>query len=232
MIMELSIIIPTYNEAARIGRLIAFLRRHSTTRIIVANSPETTDDTVRIAENAGVEVLHCPVGGRATQMNFAAAQTDTTWLYFVHADTLPPSSFVNDIREAIKAGYDLGYFRYRFDSDRTLLQINSYCTRFDGTFAGGGDQTLFIRKKAFDSIGGFRDELQLMEDFDLVKRASKANLSHTLIQKDALVSARKYDSNSWLRVNLVNLGVFLLFKCGVSTMRLRKIYESLLQNGV
>lgn len=228
--MDLSIIIPTYNEAARIGRLIHYLRAHAKgARVFVANSPCTTDDTARVAEAAGAEVFNCPTAGRAQQMNYAAAHTRGELIYFVHADTVPPKTFVKDIEEAMRSGVRLGYFRYRFDSDRLMLRINSYCTRFDGLFAGGGDQTLFICRNTFLQLGGFREELRLMEDFDLVKRARAADIPHRLIQRDAVVSARKYQHNSWLRVNLVNLWVFLLFHCGMPTDRLCGMYRKLLR---
>lgn len=227
--MNICIIIPTYNEAAQIGPLIHYLRKYTSAPILVANSPKTSDETAALACKAGAKVLECPLPGRACQMNYAAAQTPADILYFVHADTLPPETFLVDIRQAIKSGYDLGYFSYKFASSRLLLRINSFFTRYDGLFAGGGDQTLFIRRRAFDYLDGFRSDLHLMEDFDLVKRAKKVGLQHCLIPHDALVSARKYDNNSWLRVNLVNLWVFLLFYCGVSSERLCQAYRRLLR---
>lgn len=229
--MEITIIIPTYNEAAQIERLIHHLRKHTSATILVANSPNTTDNTAALALQAGAEVLACPKGGRAPQMNHAAAQTKADILYFVHADTLPPASFLEDIKQALAQGNDLGYFSYQFASEKPLLKFNSFFTRYDGLFAGGGDQTLFIRREAFELLGGFRDELRLMEDFDLVKRARIQGLQHCLIPNDALVSARKYDNNSWMRVNLVNLWVFLLFHCGVSSDRLCHTYRKLLRTG-
>lgn len=229
--MNITIIIPTYNEAAQIERLIHHLRKSTSATILVANSPDTTDNTAALALRAGAKVLNCPKGGRAPQMNYGATQTEADILYFVHADTLPPGTFLEDIDQALKAGNDLGYFSYQFASEKPLLRFNSYFTRYDGLFAGGGDQTLFIRRKAFEQLGGFRDELRLMEDFDLVKRAKAEGLQHCLIPNDALVSARKYDNNSWMRVNLVNLWVFLLFHCGVSSDRLCQTYRKLLRTG-
>ncbi len=229
--MNITIIIPTYNEAAQIERLIHHLRQCTAARILVANSPKTTDNTAELALATGAEVLSCPIGGRAPQMNYAAEQTTADILYFVHADTLPPVSFLKDIEQALERGNDLGYFSYCFESDRPLLKFNSYFTRYDGLFAGGGDQTLFIHRTAFQQLGGFRNDLRLMEDFDLVKRAKAEGLQHCLIPKDALVSARKYDNNSWMRVNLVNLWVFLLFHCGVSSDRLCQTYRKLLRTG-
>jgi rSAM/selenodomain-associated transferase 2 len=227
--MTISIIIPTYNEAAHIGRLLAYLQQHTQAEILVANSPNTRDGTAAIASAAGVRVLHCPQAGRAQQMNYGAAQTQSDVLYFVHADTLPPPSFMNDIAQSLDQDYELGYFSYCFDSDSPLLRINGYCTRFDGLFSGGGDQTLFIKRGTFEALGGFREELYIMEDFDLVKRARKAGFKQRLVTNDALVSARKYEKNSWLRVNMVNLWVFALFHLGVSQKRLCASYWQLLR---
>lgn len=227
--MEIQIIVPACNEAGNIGELIAHLRQYTAAPILVANSPSTTDDTALLARQAGAEVLACPQAGRALQMNYAAAQTESELLYFVHADTLPPSTFMTDIEAALAEGRDLGYFSYCFASDRLLLKFNSYFTRYDGLFAGGGDQTLFIRRSVFEQLNGFKEELRLMEDFDLVKRARAAGFRHQLIPNDALVSARKYDNNSWLRVNLVNLWVFLLFHFGISQDYLCKTYRQMLR---
>jgi hypothetical protein len=45
------------------------------------------------------------------------------------------------------------------------------------------------------------------------------------------VSARKYRENSWLRVQLANLYVFMLFHFGVAPEKLKKSYSILLYNG-
>ena len=227
--MDIQIVIPTCNEADNIGKLINYLRKHTSATIVVANSPNTTDNTATLAKQAGAKVLECPLAGRATQMNYAVQQTQSELLYFVHADTLPPKTFMDDVQQALLDGYELGYFSYCFASDRLLLKVNSYFTRFDGLFSGGGDQTLFIRRSVFEDLRGFREDLRLMEDFDLVKRARSAGFRHCLIPNDALVSARKYDNNSWLRVNLVNLWVFGLFHLGASQDYLCKTYRSLLR---
>ena len=84
----LSVIIPTYNEADNIGRLVADLRRHApaeTVEILVvdANSP---DGTAEVARQAGATVLAAPKPGRAAQMNHGAHQARGDVFYFVHAD--------------------------------------------------------------------------------------------------------------------------------------------------
>ena len=53
-----------------------------------------------------------------------------------------------------------------------------------------------------------------------------------IIQSKATVSARKYDANSWLKVNLINGYVFLKYKFGTHPTKLRKTYKSLLREPV
>ena len=227
--MTINIIIPTYNEAAHIGRLITYLRQYTDAVIWVINSPNTQDDTANIAMAAGAQVLTSPKPGRASQMNYGAKMTNGEVLYFVHADTLPPPSFITDITQALQNGVDFGYFSYAFVADSRMLQFNSYCTRFDGLFAGGGDQTLFMKREVFEQLDGFREELCIMEDFDLVKRAKNTGYKHRLIANNALVSARKYVKNTWLRVNLVNLLIFTGFYLGASQEKLHRLYRRLLR---
>ncbi|MEM1215294.1 MAG: TIGR04283 family arsenosugar biosynthesis glycosyltransferase [Bacteroidota bacterium] len=211
---SVSIIIPTYNEAERIGPLIGYLRKHAPTATIwIADSPNTIDQTTQIATDLGVRVLPCPVAGRAAQMNYAAKHATGDLLYFVHADVFPAPHFYTAITEAVAEGHQLGYFCMAFDSPSRLLQFNSFCTRRDTLFSGGGDQTLFIQRSTFEQLEGFREDIPLMEDFDLVRRAKKANLNPQLLSGPTLVSARKYEQNSWLKVNAINLVTILLFYC-------------------
>jgi rSAM/selenodomain-associated transferase 2 len=226
---ELTVIIPTLNEADRIGPLVSYLRERTTAPIWIADSPQTNDHTAEVALAAGAQVWSCPQSGRAAQMNYVANKASTDLLYFIHADTFPPATFMKRILLAIERGVDFGYFSYRFDSRHPLLWFNSRATRMDGLFAGGGDQTLFIRRTVFEQLGGFDESLMLMEDFDLVRRARRAGYRHQLIREDALVSARKYDKNSWLRVNLVNLWVFTAAHLGVTQDRLVRIYRQYLR---
>lgn len=229
--MQLSIIIPTLNEVQNLKRLLPYLFQHSDDRlheIIIANSDQTTDDTATFATEIGARVLSCEACNRAVQMNQAAATATGDVLYFIHADVLPPADFLDAIARAFRRGVDFGCFSYQFDSPKKLLRINAYFTRFDGLFAGGGDQTLFIRKEDFEQLGGFDPEWCIMEDFDFTKRAKAAGLRYDIISQDALVSARKYENHAYIWVTLTNLWVFILFWLGVHPTRLKETYQRLL----
>lgn len=228
MAKNLSIIIPTYNESINIQKLIDFLWKNTKKgqiEIIVVDSTKSTDNTAAIAESMGALVLRSHVSQRAYQMNLGATQATTGILYFIHADVIPPPSFYIDIITAINQKAAYGMFSYHFDTDQTLLKINAFFTRYLNMASGGGDQTLFISKSAFDSLQGFDSNLIIMEDFDLYRRAQKLKLNIVLIKNDAIVSARKYLLNSYLKVNMINFITLTLWRLGYPQARLALFYK-------
>lgn len=228
--MYISIIIPTLNEEENIKRLLNYLtslpHQHFLHEIIVSDGG-SKDDTVSQAQRLGAKVIRAPSKGRAVQMNFGSEKANGDILYFVHADVLPPKSCLNDIVNAIQSGHCMGCFAYDFDSDSTMLKLNAFLTTFNWLASGGGDQTFYIPKKTFEELDRFDENLPIMEDFEFVKRAKKKYPFHLLPQK-ALVSARKYEHNHYLKVQIVNILVFGLFKMGVSPYKLAKWYRYLL----
>ena len=227
--MLISVIIPTYKEATNIARVVEDLRRHDLNGavevlVIDANSP---DGTAEVARRAGATVLQSPRPGRAAQMNFGAAQASGDILYFVHADVGIHPGYVAAIQAAVGQGHEAGCYRFRFDSRHPLLRINSYGTRFPGIMSRGGDQTLFITRALFQRLGGFDEHFVIMEDFDIIVRIRRV-ASFVIIPQDVLVSARKYETNGWLRVQLANLTAFSLFFLKVSPGRIARTYKAML----
>lgn len=230
--MKLSVIIPTLNEAQNIRELIPYLLKQGgefISEIIVVDGG-SKDETCQLAVSLGAQVIKSNVKSRSVQMNMGAGHATGNTLFFVHADTRPVLSFAEDLQIALVKGHKAGCFRYRFDSETFLLKLNSWFTRFNGLFSGGGDQTLFITRDFFNTLGGYDTKFCLMEDFELVKRIKRKTRFY-IIPKAMTVSARKYRANSWLWVQLANLYVFTLFHLGVAPEKLKKSYTLLLQNG-
>ena len=227
--MKLSVIIPTFNEAANIARLVGELRRYATggpVEIVVVDA-HSPDATAELARQAGATVLLAPQPGRAAQMNHGAAHATGDVLYFVHADVSIHPDYVATIGQAVGQGYGAGCYRFRFDSTHPLLRINSYGTRFKGIMSRGGDQTLFITRPLFQQLGGFNERFVVMEDFEIIQRIRRV-ASFLIVPKDVLVSARKYENNSWLRVQVANLTAFSLYFLKVSPGRIARTYKSML----
>jgi len=222
----ISIIIPVWNEAENLKKLLPYLKQNGGEALIqiLVIDGGSTDETKAVALNEEVQYFLSPEKGRAAQMNYGAKLAKGEILYFVHADTLMPSTFSQDINDALKNGFDAGCYRYIFDSKKLMLKFNAYCTRFDSIMCRGGDQTLFIKKEVFESLKGFRSDYKIMEEYEFIIRLRKG-FKFYIIPKNAVVSARKYETNSYLRVNLANFFVFMLFFTGASQDRMTKFYK-------
>lgn len=229
--MHLSVIIPTLNEEENIEKLLIHLKGCTipvSYELIVADGM-SKDSTCEKALEQGAKVVHCKKMCRAHQMNEGVKVAKGKLLYFIHADARPPKDFYLHISSALEEGFDLGCFRFKFDSKRFLLALNSYFTRFDRIMCRGGDQTLFIKKQMFNELGGYREDYRIMEEYEFILRA-RANYKFKIIPQDVMVSARKYEENSYLRVNFANFVIFTLFKWGASQEKMIKAYRNLLKH--
>ncbi len=227
--MLLTIIIPTFNEAENIGKLVTYLKGATNRQDIeiIVSDGGSTDMTSKKAEQAGAKFTIAPVKGRAGQMNHGVSVAKGELLYFVHADTLPPNSFYQDITEAISKGYNCGSYRFRFDSKKLLLRVNSFFTRFNYLFFRGGDQSIFVTRQLFEEVGGFDPSMLIMEDYNFLQKIWTRG-KFKLIPKATIVSARKYDTNSWLTVQLANLKVVKMYRKGACQQELISTYKKML----
>ena len=228
--MNISIIIPAFNEAIDIGKLVHYLQQHGRNvvkEIIVADGG-SSDETIQLARAAGANAVCSPGKGRGIQMNYGASFAGGDILYFVHADVFPPPTFAQDILKAIENGYDLGRYIMKFNTKKWYLRLNEFFTRFDWFVCYGGDQTLFIKRSLFESSGGFRNDMRIMEDFEFTKRVRQQKVKYKIFQKAALISDRKYDNNSWWRVQRANYTIVKMYKRGASQKEMLLKYKSML----
>ncbi|MEO6230662.1 MAG: TIGR04283 family arsenosugar biosynthesis glycosyltransferase [Ferruginibacter sp.] len=228
--MTISIIIPTFNEALNIGKLVNYLAVNGgdfVKEIIVVDGG-SSDQTKQLATSAGATVLTSPGKCRAIQMNMGASVASGSILFFVHADTIPPESFTNDITAAIKDGFDFGRYRSEFDCKDWRLKLNAFFTRFDLFVCYGGDQTLFVSNNFFKQMNGFDDALMIMEEYDFTKRSKLAG-RYKIMPKTTLISTRKYDENGWLKVQRANYTIVKMYKNGSSQAAIVERYKSLIK---
>ncbi len=231
--MKISVIIPTLNEAAHLQRLLPYLKENGGDLMleIIVSDGNSDDETIRIASDLRVKVIEGKERCRAKQMNLAALSSQGDILYFVHADTMPPKTFASDIINSLRTGYEIGGYRFRFDSHKLMLRFNSWMTRFNIEAFRGGDQSLFITRELWEKLGGVDEKYVVMEEYDLLRKAKKFG-RFCLLPKDVLVSARKYDENSWLRVNFANTVAMFQFRMGVDPLKIKETYSRFLKHKI
>ncbi len=226
----ISVIIPTLNDARSLPPLLIYLKRlpffERISEIIVSDG-NSEDDTVRIAESFEVKVIHNAKSGRALQMNAGARAATGSVLYFLHADSLPPRDFVNEIENYYHQGYVGGCFRLQFDHQHWFLRLNAWFTRFNVNLFRFGGQSLFVTRQLFELIGGFREDHVVLEDREIIGRIKAAG-KFVVVPRYITTSARKYLDNGIYRLQGVYYYMFALYTFGVSQGIMQKAYQHLM----
>ncbi|SMO83957.1 TIGR04283 family arsenosugar biosynthesis glycosyltransferase [Gracilimonas mengyeensis] len=225
----LSIIIPAYNEADSIGKLVRCLQQNRgdyKTEILVIDGG-STDETRQVAEKAGAFVYTSPQKGRAPQMNYGAKMASGEVLYFLHADTYPPENFGAVIKRMLNEGAAAGCFRLKFDWDHPALKFYSWFTRFDLDVFRFGDQSLFAEKELFERAGGFREDLLVMEDQEIVTRLKKY-AQFSIAEEAVVTSTRKYRQFGVFQLQCIFSIIVFLYYLRISQEVIKHFYENFL----
>lgn len=230
MAASISIVIPTYNEAAGIRQLVHYLlysAGRAAPEVIVADGG-STDQTQQLAREAGAKVVVSPEKGRAAQMNAGARVATGDILYFLHADTYPPAGYCTSILQACTTASGAGCFRLRFDDAHWFLKLNAWFTRFNLDSLRFGDQSLFIRREHFWQIGGFRTDHVIMEDQEIIRRIRKVT-GFKVLPSTVTTSARKYRENGIYRLQLIFTLLWFLYYCKLPQQKLVAAYNRLVR---
>ncbi|NTW69078.1 MAG: glycosyltransferase family 2 protein [Chlorobiaceae bacterium] len=222
---SLSVIIPTFNEEAGIAEslqaLLNLVKGTQAFEIIVSDA--SSDRTPEILATFPVTVCR-NAKGRARQMNTGARHATGSILYFLHADTLPPATFLDDIRSAIQNGKRAGCFKMKFDDENPLMSLFGWFTQFPLPVCRGGDQSLFIERSLFEEIGGFNEELQIMEDYDMVRRIEAHTPVH-ILEAEVTTSARKFQQNGIIPLQINFAAIHLMHALGFDQKSLIRYYR-------
>lgn len=250
---ELSVIIPTLNEAERIAGTIDHLRAVASDRIeLIVADGGSTDGTRRIAMEHGARTtIACLPASRGAQMNAGASLARGRQLLFLHADTylLPEwrsivDRALSDERTAVCA------FSFRLDMRMVThsparlalhlveIAVRLRCALFRVPY---GDQALAMRVETFRALGGFAP-IPLLEDVELIRRAKArwGRRSIRIAPQPAVTSPRRWTNTGVLRMTAINQLCLLGFAVGMSPRRLaasrsrhsadRRAVQPLLQN--
>ena len=217
MSLDLSVIIPTLNVAAFLPETLTALG-DVPERIVVDGG--STDATLIQAAASGARVLSAR-RGRGTQLAAGIAVATQPWLLLLHADTRlsPGWQHAIDILPS-----QAGYFRFVLDSANPRARRLEHMVAWRSRVLGlpYGDQGLLLHRDLLRSVGGMRS-LPLMEDVDLVRRLGKSRLRP--LQADAITSARKWETEGYLRRSTRNLACLSLWFAGVPPDRIQRLYK-------
>ncbi|MCB0456459.1 MAG: TIGR04283 family arsenosugar biosynthesis glycosyltransferase [Flavobacteriaceae bacterium] len=226
----ISIIIPVLNEASTIGVILQDISEKASgnliSEIIIVDggSEDTTLEKASKFAKVLPLILLTSQKGRAKQMNMGAKNAKGEILYFLHADTLLPYHFDSQIISHIKKGSIAGCFRMKFDSHHPILKISQWFTKFNLKSCRGGDQSLFISKKAFENLGGYNEDFTVYEDCEFINRIYD-QYRFTIIKDYVITSARKYHQKGTLKLQYHFAMIHIKKWLGASPKNLTSYYK-------
>jgi rSAM/selenodomain-associated transferase 2 len=220
----LSIIVPVRNESSQCVPLLKQLQRlRATACEVIVIDGGSDDDTITCARPY-VDKLLSVEPGRALQMNAGAKQAKGQWLWFLHADTTLPEKFEGWLALLADQAESWGFFSVRLSGEALPFRVieRGINWRSCYTKVATGDQGIYIRRDAFETIGGF-EEQPLMEDIAATKQLRK--LSRPMIPPYILqASSRRWQQHGMVKTVLLMWWLRLAYFLGVSPRTLVKAY--------
>ena len=224
--MRLSIVIPTLNESAVIEQNILRALVLQPIEVVVADG-QSTDGTGDLAWSAGATVVTSE-RGRGRQLNAGARAARGDTLLFLHADCWLEPLAAGQIEAALQDENVIGgAFRQRIDHDRPIFRWleRGNAARIRWRRMPYGDQGIFVRRSAFEAVGGFA-EVRLMEDVLLMREFRRRGWRIELLPGPIHVDPRRWLKHGVVRQTLRNWTLLAGLKLGISPDRLAEFYSS------
>lgn len=219
----LSVIIPARNEAERILPVLQHIHRHADPvpiEVIVVDGT-SRDNTRQLASPLAQVLISKP--GRARQLNRGARAARAEVLLFCHADSLLPAEYALRILLALRdPGAVGGAFRPRYPLSHPALRMAELVLRPASSFLMFGDQALFARRSALETIG-FYPDLPLFEDVGLARQLARLGRLVRL-PVPVVTSARRFLERGVLRQLLLDTALLLSYHLGAPVSRLAPLY--------
>jgi rSAM/selenodomain-associated transferase 2 len=223
---RLSIIVPVLDEARTIQAALEDLQalRRAGVELIVADGA-SRDATASLATPLADRVIAAP-RGRASQMNAGARAARGDILLFLHADTTLAPGTVDAMLARLDAeGRDWGRFDVAIAGADPLLALVALLmnARSRATGVATGDQAIFVRRAAFEAVGGF-PAIPLMEDVALCKTLRRRSRPLCLRER-VVTSARRWERHGTLRTIVLMWRLRLAYALGADPHRLARRYD-------
>ncbi|MEH2002669.1 MAG: TIGR04283 family arsenosugar biosynthesis glycosyltransferase [Nostoc sp.] len=248
---QVSIIIPTLNEATNLGqtlRQLTLLNPPPDEVIVVDGGSQ--DQTVTVAkrifesfnQTLNVQFLLSQQPGRSLQMNYGASVATGDIICFLHADTWVPDDLITVINKTLaEPTIACGGFISLMSGSQTTrwgISLHNYLKTyyapllfkphlfFRGLRLLFGDQVMFCRRIDFWDCGGFDQALPIMEDGDFCLKLVKKGRIY-LVNRIVHSSDRRVAKWGSFKATAIYLYIGLLWGIGVNANYLKQFYEDI-----
>jgi glycosyltransferase involved in cell wall biosynthesis len=185
--VEVSVVIPAYNEGTYIDRLLEALAKQNFKDFeVIVSDAQSQDETPEVIDNfkgkLDVKLILSPPKGPAAGRNRGAEAAKGEWLLFLDADDdFDDPSFIKTLLEetkrrslqtaSAKIKVKDGNFINKFGMSQLNYNYLKLLSHTKHPVAPG--YCILTRRDLFESLNGFNEKIQFGEDYDYVTRASK-----------------------------------------------------------
>lgn len=212
----LSIIIPTKNEEKNLPILLSQIKKQdfSDYEIIVADAG-SQDRTVEIAQGFGCIIIKGGLPAKGRNEGAKTARGDI--FLFMDADNIfLPEGFLRDLLQKFKKrNLDVASFPIYPKGnffDKIAYGLYNFWVELSQKFLPHATNSVLIKRKLFEQIGGFDEEIKIAEDHDLARRAAKLGKFGFIKTKPVLTSARRFEKEGRLKTyfKYILAGIYMI----------------------
>jgi glycosyltransferase involved in cell wall biosynthesis len=177
----ISIVIPTLDEEANIGRILEILVKQlqKDDEVIIVDS-HSKDRTVEIAQKYNAKIIQMPKKGNGIARTYGAKEAKNEIIVFLDADSIPSEDFLKRVKKHFKEKKVVaitGLGLYTAESKIRKIIYDTYARSIFYSAKTGhaltgrywlASNVCAIRKDVFLEAGGYRSVI--CEDTDLARR--------------------------------------------------------------
>lgn len=213
---SLTVVVPAHNEEELIRETLRAIETAAQAaglpyEVIVVDDA-STDRTAAVAAAQGARIVGADVRQIGAARNVGARAARGEWLVFVDADTIVPASVLKAAIVQLQEGAVGGGASAVFDAatPRWAVTTIGVTTWFMRTMRWAAGCFLFVRRDAFERVGGFDERYFASEEIHL-SRALKRIGRFVILREAVITSGRKASTYSasralWLGIRLLRPG--------------------------
>lgn len=222
-IIDLAIVIPTLNEEHFVGYLLDSIFKQSVQPkeivVVDACSQDKTMEQVKLRQKSLTQLkfFQIPKFTVSRQRNFGVKQTTAGHLVFLDADTelRGPNILKKYFEQIKKRGPDLAIVASGPTTDYWKDKV--FFTAMDLLFKTlkpiwpmATGVNMYVKRKAFERVGGFDESIAVAEDFELVHRLVKAGGKFSIISDPKIhTSPRRIEKEGRINFIIKNIRAFI-----------------------
>jgi len=229
--MQISVIIPTFNEEATIEKTLDAISRLVNVDEVVIVDGGSADKTTEIIENYGLKkpfkLVKFGEANRGRQLHEGARHASHEIFWFLHADTRPAQGCAREIKKYMNHDSIVGgNFKVLFDGGSRWARFMMWLhPQLQATGLIYGDSAIFARRATYEKIGGYKP-IPILEDVDFVKRLRRKG-DFRFLTKAVTTSSRRFREGGFWWTFTKWSAVQSLYWLGVPPKILAKKYKAL-----